>query len=166
MWCSCNYYHKNKTTHVSQAWITLFLCTHVMIIRHVYTYWKRFLIWSRSYRLYSRIFHRSYKFCSIATISWRNFLWFEIWSMSRHTMSNLEMSMQRRRSQMTTMSVYVDSKWDWQIKRSNVHTDFQREMSEMSNWLMQIQMHESRQRRQLMLMTQIQNDNYTHADEW
>jgi hypothetical protein len=63
------------------------------------------------------------------------------------------------------MSVHVDSKWDWQIKKSNVHADFQREMSEMSDWLMQIQMHESKQREQLMLMTQIQNDNYTHADK-
>jgi hypothetical protein len=155
--------------HVSQAWKTFLLCTHVMIIRNVYTYWKRFSVWSQNYRLYSWIFHRSYKFCSVATISWRNSLWFETWSMSRHMMymmSDLEMSMQRRESRVTTMSVHADSRWDWQIKKSNVRADSQREMSEMLNWLRQIQMHELRQREQLMLMTQIQNDEHIHADEW
>jgi hypothetical protein len=113
MLCSRNYYHKNEIMHVSQAWKILLLCTHVMIIRNVCIYWKRFSIWSQNYRLYSWIFHRSYKFCSIATISWKSSLWFETWSMSRrmmHTMSDLEMSMQNRTSQMTMMSVHVDSR--------------------------------------------------------
>jgi hypothetical protein len=145
--------------------MSLLSCTHVMIIRHVYIYWRKFSIWSQNYRLYSWISSRTYKFCSIATISWRNSLWFEAWSMSKRMMSNFEMLMQRRKSQMTTMNVHVDSKWDWQIMRSNVRVDSQREVFEMLDWLMQIQMHESKQRRQLMLMTQIQNDSCTHTDE-
>jgi hypothetical protein len=108
MWCSRNYYHKNKTAHVSQAWKTLLSCTHVMTIRNVYICWKRFLIWSRNYRLYSWISHRSYRFCSVATIFWRNSLWFETWSMSRRMMRDLEMQKQKYR--MTTMSVHADSK--------------------------------------------------------
>ncbi len=47
------------------------------------------------------------------------------------------------------------SKCDWQMKRLNVRADSQPEVSEMLDWLMQIQRHESRQRRQLMLMIQI-----------
>jgi hypothetical protein len=111
IWCSCNYYYKNETMHVSQTWMTLFSCTHVMIIRSVYTYWKRFLAWSQNYRLYSWIFHQSYKFCSIATISWKNSLWFEIWSMSRYMISDFEMSMQRRESRAMMMSAHADSRW-------------------------------------------------------
>jgi hypothetical protein len=112
MWCSRNYYHRNETMHVSQAWKTLFSCMHMMIIRNVYIYWKRFSVWSRSYRLYSWISHRSYRFCSIATLSWRNSLWFETWSLSKHMMymmSNLEMSMQKRESQTRMMSLHADS---------------------------------------------------------
>jgi hypothetical protein len=149
---------------VSQVWLTLFSCTHVMILRHVYIYWRRFSVWSQSYRLYLWISHRSYKFCSVATISWRNSLWFEIWSMSKRMMSDFEMSMQRRESEMTMMSVHANLKWNWQIKKSSVRVDSQREVFEMIKWLMQIRMHESKQK-QLMLMTQI-HDNYTHADEW
>jgi hypothetical protein len=113
MWCSNNYYHKNKNVRVSQAWMTLFSCTHVMITRHVYIYWKWFSVWSQSYRLYSWISHRSYRFCSVATISWRNSLWFEAWSMSRHMMS-----MQKRRFEMTMMTCMlirdVIDRWrDW-----------------------------------------------------
>jgi hypothetical protein len=52
------------------------------------------------------------------------------------------------------------------MKKSNVRADHQREMSEMLNWLMQIQMRESRQWEQLMLMTSTQNDTYIHVDEW
>ncbi len=165
MWCSRNYYHKNETVHVSQAWMSLLSCTHVMIVRHVYTYWRKFSAWSQSYRLYSWISSRTYRLCSVATISWRNSLWFETWSMSRRMMSNFEMLMQKRISQMTMMSVHADSKWSWQIIESNVRVDSQCEVLEMLDWLMQIQMHESRQRRQLMLMTQIQNDICIHADE-
>jgi hypothetical protein len=40
MWCSRTDYHKNEIMHVSQTWITLLSCTHVMIIWHVYIYWK------------------------------------------------------------------------------------------------------------------------------
>jgi ribosomal protein S13 len=77
-------------------------------------------------------------------------------------MSNLEMSMQ---TEMTMMSVHADLKWDCWVEKSNVRADLQREVSEMIDWLMQIQMHESKQRRQLGLMIQIR-DNCTHADEW
>jgi hypothetical protein len=49
-------------------------------------------------------------------------------------------------------------------KKSNVRVNFQCEVFEIFNELMQIQMHKSRQRRQLTLMTQIQNDNYTRAE--
>jgi hypothetical protein len=132
-----------------------------MINRHVYIYWRRFSVWSQNYRLYSWISRSSYKFCSVATISWRNSLWFEIWSMSKHMMLNLEMSMQRREFQITMMSVHVDSRRSWQIKKSSVRVD---SVFKMLDWLMQIKMHESRQRKQLMLTTQIQIDNYTQTE--
>jgi hypothetical protein len=62
------------------------------------------------------------------------------------------------------MNVHADSKWDCHIKKSNVRVDSQREMSEMLDWLMQIQMHKSRQREQLTLMTQIQKNKYSRAE--
>ncbi len=65
MWCSRTDYHKNEIVLVSQAWMTLLSCTRAMIIRHVYTYWRRFSIWSQSYRLYSWIFRSSYNFVQL-----------------------------------------------------------------------------------------------------
>jgi hypothetical protein len=128
---SINHYHK-MPTFISVWWCytirSLVQHMHAMIIRHVYTYWWRFLIWIRNCRLCSWISRRSYKSCLVATIPWRNSVRAEIvpiHSSFHRLTSNFERLMQR--SQMMMQNEHDDSR-QMQIKRSNECADCQHEM--------------------------------------